>query len=94
MERIKESQFHIESGEFAMKCITKAHNGVPNLKGKRAALGEASDGNRWQATLQFLPEEELSFSHTDDFGRSDRLILNGSSNVFSWELQVFSICVW
>ena len=38
--RMKESLRRIESGEFAKKWIAEARNGAPNLKAKRAALGE------------------------------------------------------
>ena len=39
-ERMKESLRRIESGEFAKKWIAEARNGAPNLKAKRAALGQ------------------------------------------------------
>ena len=38
--RMKESLRRIESGEFAKKWMAEAKNGSPNLKAKRAALGE------------------------------------------------------
>ena len=38
--RMKESLRRIESGKFAKKWIAEARNGAPNLKAKRAALGE------------------------------------------------------
>ncbi len=39
-ERMKESLKDIETGVFARKWIAEARNGAPNLKAKRAALGE------------------------------------------------------